>query len=177
MLLASWIRFRFILNSTVIAGLTALLFVLLWALAVQLDLSLERLPEWYREYREAKRREETLDRLGGLHSLNIQIKSRVTHELLQGQTSLRQAVGIFRYLYKAGPFDSTNWLRGASPEEKYGRNVLLWARTQQRYHPTRFSLGVVERLEAELQELLAGLGGWIPDVNPETIPELCSASR
>jgi len=168
---------RLILNLTVIVGLTALLLVLLSVWVVQLDLGSGQLPEWYRQFQEAKERETEIDRLGVPNSLVFHIKKRVTHELLGGQTTLRQAVGIFRYLHAAPPFDPSTWFPGASPEEKNGRNVLLWARLEQSRCPTLFSLRAVERLEAELQELLAGPGGWIPDVSPATIPELSSASR
>jgi len=165
---------RFILTLTLIAGLTAGLFVLLWALVVRLDPGLACLPELYRQYQEAKGREAEIDGKGRPQGLAFHIKNRVTRELLQDQMTLRQAVGIFRYLHEAPPFDPATWLPGASPEEKNGRNVLLWARREQKDFPKSVSLRLVERLEAELQELLAGPGGWIPDVSPEAIPELCS---
>jgi hypothetical protein len=168
---------RLILNLTIIVGLTAGLFVLVAACVVQLEPGLGHLPEWYRDYQEAKSKEAEIKRKGRPQLLVFHIKNRVTRELLQGKMTLRQAVGIFRYLHEAPPFDPTIWLPGASREEKYGRNVLESARMEQRCLSTRFSLCVVEHLEAELRELLAGQGGWIPDVNPATIPELSSASR
>jgi hypothetical protein len=168
---------RSILVLTVIVGLSVSLLVLQWGRLASLDLGLVGLPEWYRQYLEEINKEAEIKRKGGLQLLVFPIKNRVTRELLQGQTSLRQAVGIFRYLHETPPFDPTIALPGATPAEKYGRNVLMWARVEQRYFPTRFSFWVVERLEAELQQLLAGPRSWIPEVKGEEIPELRSLSR
>jgi len=152
-------------------------FPLLWPF--QVDPGLGQLPEWYRKYQEEKSKEAEINRKLGRPLVVSPIKNRVTHELLQGQTrtSLRQAVGVFRYLHEAPQFELTIELPGATPEEKYGRNVLVWVRVVQSRFPGGFSLRVVERLEAELQKLLAGPGGWIPEVKPEEIPELRSLSR
>jgi len=171
------LRFPSIWILTVIVGLTVGLLVLLSRWLVPLDPGLGRLPDWYRQYREAEMIGAEIDRLLRPEVLASLVKARVARKLVEGQITLRQAVGIFRYLHEALPLESTKWLPGANPEEKYGRNILGLVRAEHRYFPATVPLIVVERLEAELQKLLAGPDGWIPEVSPETIAELYSASR
>jgi hypothetical protein len=170
-------RFRSILILTVIIGLTVGLLVLLSRWVVPLDPGLGRVPEWYRQIREEEKRGAKIDRLLRPQVLASLIKARVARKLVEGQITLRQAVGINRYLHEALPLESMKWLPGDTPEEQYGRNVLASVRAEHRYFPATVPMDVVERLEAELQKLLAGPGGWILEVSPETIAELCSASR
>jgi hypothetical protein len=168
------IRINLIL--TVIAVLIAGLFMLLWPLLVQLVPELRSLPESYRQLNDAEMKEMELSRLLEAELLVGRIQIRVAHELLQGQITLRQAVGIVRYLNEALLSNGPKRLPGVTAEVKYGRQVLAWARAQQGDFPTRFSPRAVNRLEAELEELLAGPEGWIPEINPEDIPELRSVS-
>jgi len=168
---------RFILILTVIAGLAAGLFVLVPVGVVQLDLDLVHLPEWYRQCQEGKRKREEMEEAGKPMLRALYIKNRVTCELVDGRMTLRQATSIFRYLHETPPVDHTGMFPGATPEEQYGRNVLMWARAEQSIYPKRVAVRVVERLEAELQELLAGPGGWITEVSPEAISELWSQCK
>jgi hypothetical protein len=168
---------RFILILTAIAGLVAGLLVLVPVGVVQLDLDLAHLPEFYRQCQEAKQKREEMEEEGKPMLRAIYIKNRVTRQLVGGHMTLRQATSIFRYLHETPPVDHSWIFPGATPEEKYGRNVLVWARTEQSFYPKRVAVGVVERLEAELRELLAGPGGWIPEVSPDAIPELLSQCK
>ena len=168
------IRINLIL--AVIAVLMAGLLMLLWPLLVQTVPELRSLPEWIGSSRMRKGREWNSAGYWRRSCWLAAPKSGSAHELLQGRITLRQAVGSVRYLYEALLSNGPKRLPGVTAEVKYGRHVLASARAQQGYFPTRFSRCAVNRLEAELEVLLAGPGGWIPEINPEDIPELRSLS-
>jgi hypothetical protein len=165
---------RFLLTLTLIAGLAGGLLVLGLGLMVQLDRGLRYLPELYRNYQEERKKADEMSCASPTLKQSLLFKTRVTQKLLSGQMTLRQAVGIFRNVHEALPLAARVPLSGDTPEEKYGGNVLAWARIEREFYSTHIPERVVQSLEAELHKLLSGPGGWIPEVSPETIAELLS---
>jgi hypothetical protein len=89
-------RFRSILILTVIIGRTVGLLVLLSRWVVPLGPDLERVPQWYRQIRKEEKRGAQIDRLPRPQVLVSLIQARVARKLVEGQLTLRQAVGQFQ---------------------------------------------------------------------------------
>jgi hypothetical protein len=115
----------------------------------------------YRQIGEAREKEAEMDRQIEAVSRRMHIKHQITRDLIAGRRSLLEAAAWFCHAGKVLPGLIPDPLPfpGATPEEKYCRQVLCWVRTVLAQEAGCYPRGRAEQLGRELEEHLARPGG------------------
>ncbi len=128
---------------------------------VRLGRELSDLPYQVHLLQEATSRRQEMDRVSRQLTRIIDLKARITQDLVEGRTTLLRAASQFRHLNEKadlarGRFQSYS---GGIAAESLCREVIGWVRLRLQEKPDPSGSDLVWHLEAELTDLLSRSGG------------------
>jgi len=152
---------RFVVNFALFIALVASLGQLRQAGLAEAGLDWWNLPDLLREQEVIQSKLAELDRQRENFLRRHAGKKRIIEELIAGRKTLLQAAAAFQHLAESLPVLSGEPLPfpGATLEEKYGRQVIMWVRLHDTQEYDSYLEDLIERLERELAEHVASLGG------------------